>query len=456
PAGGGKAPSPRKSNVHTIQEEGRQQVRFRPNLEKEQRENVSARFSQTSGQTETVRRRGGDPVGVRENNPAVRAGDRPSAPKTAAVRVPSSDQLLVFERPPVKTVLCFGSRRTCWFPLKTRSSNQILHVDFLHLIPAAALPPPSSSSSSLRYRHETNKRFYSSNLCSSADSPQQHAFKEEDFVCPPELKWGLDLREPEPLQTAEELRRSRDDQEFAVKQEVDSFVEAAQQESSGPEPSGQHPLLFRYQDQNQEEGQHGALQPLGATEWMQDGISSREEDAAEGQSHLNPGKVLFNCDVCGKVFRFQYQLRIHAVAHTDERPFSCKVCGKSFKRKRCFLIHSRVHTGENLNACEICGKTFTKSSALTVHMRIHRGERPFSCQICGRSFTQNCALNVHMRIHRGERPFSCPICGRSFTQNCTLTVHMRIHTGEKPFSCQLCGRSFTQSCALSTHLRNHP
>ncbi|XP_011484151.3 zinc finger protein 239 [Oryzias latipes] len=289
-----------------------------------------------------------------------------------------------------------------------------------------------------------------------ADSPQQHAFKEEDFVCPPELKWGLDLREPEPLQTAEELRRSRDDQEFAVKQEVDSFVEAAQQESSGPEPSGQHPLLFRYQDQNQEEGQHGALQPLGATEWMQDGISSREEDAAEGQSHLNPGKVLFNCDVCGKVFRFQYQLRIHAVAHTDERPFSCKVCGKSFKRKRCFLIHSRVHTGENLNACEICGKTFTKSSALTVHMRIHRGERPFSCQICGRSFTQNCALNVHMRIHRGERPFSCPICGRSFTQNCTLTVHMRIHTGEKPFSCQLCGRSFTQSCALSTHLRNHP
>uniref|UniRef100_A0A3P9M3E7 C2H2-type domain-containing protein n=1 Tax=Oryzias latipes TaxID=8090 RepID=A0A3P9M3E7_ORYLA len=385
PAGGCKAPSPRKSNVHPSQEEGRQQVRFRPNLENKQRENVSARFSQTSGQTETLRRRGRDPVGVRENHPAVRAGDRPSAPKTAAVRVPSS-----------------------------------------------------------------------SNLCSSADSPQQHAFKEEDFVYPPELKWGLDLREPEPLQAAEELRRSQDDQEFAVKQEVDSFVEAAQQESSGPEPSGQHPLLFRYQDQNQEEGQHGALQPLGAAEWMQDGISSREEAAAESRSHLNPGKVLFNCDVCGKVFRFQYQLRIHAVAHTDERPFSCKVCGKSFKRKRCFLIHSRVHTGENLNACEICGKTFTKSSALTVHMRIHRGERPFSCQICGRSFTQNCALNVHMRIHRGERPFSCQICGRSFTQNCTLTVHMRIHTGEKPFSCQLCGRSFTQSCALSTHLRNHP
>ncbi|XP_024114279.1 zinc finger protein 664 [Oryzias melastigma] len=305
----------------------------------------------------------------------------------------------------------------------------------------------------LRYEQELDRQRKLLRVRAGPDSPQQQTFKVEDFLCLSEVKCGLDLAEPEPPQTAKELHHSQDDPRPGVKQEMEPFMEAGKQESHQPEPSRQHPLLLQNQDQNQEEGQRGAPQPLDVAEPM---LESQGEDAVDDECRPDAGKVLFKCDVCGKVFRFQYQLRIHAVAHTDERPFPCRICGKSFKRKRCFLIHSRVHTGEKLNACETCGKTFTKSSALTVHMRIHRGERPFSCQICGRSFTQNCALNVHMRIHRGEKPFSCRICGRSFTQNCTLTVHMRIHTGEKPFSCQLCGRSFTQSCALSTHLRNHP
>ncbi|KAI5635946.1 zinc-finger double domain-containing protein [Phthorimaea operculella] len=142
----------------------------------------------------------------------------------------------------------------------------------------------------------------------------------------------------------------------------------------------------------------------------------------------------------------------------------CGVCGKSFRTERSVRIHAqRAHGGQpgvkkpsqpkikKNSVCEICGKKYVCNAALKDHMNIHTGERPYKCQYCWKTFTTRLYLQLHIRIHTGERPYQCPVCPKAFTNQAALLRHDRVHTGVKPYVCPECGKAFTQSNSMKLH-----
>ncbi|KAK9882504.1 hypothetical protein WA026_021850 [Henosepilachna vigintioctopunctata] len=166
----------------------------------------------------------------------------------------------------------------------------------------------------------------------------------------------------------------------------------------------------------------------------------------------------FVCLNCGKRFRMQSALLLHARSHLPaeiKNRYQCDQCPKRFGTKPNLMAHKRIHSGIRDYTCDQCGKSFFQKGNLDNHLLIHTAARPFSCNTCNKTFKTLIRLKKHSSVHSGLKPHKCDVCGRQFRERGTLNEHIRIHTGAMPFTCEFCGKNFRFKGVLTTHRRQH-
>lgn len=90
-----------------------------------------------------------------------------------------------------------------------------------------------------------------------------------------------------------------------------------------------------------------------------------------------------------------------------------------------------LYIGEKPYECDICGKKFKYRNQIPKHRRAHTGEKPYECTHCEKKFTSNIHLSRHIRTHTGERPYKCEYCPKSFTQYGHLQVRLNFFVLKK-------------------------
>ena len=224
-------------------------------------------------------------------------------------------------------------------------------------------------------------------------------------------------------------------------------------------------------------------------------------------THVGGAKKPTECGKCGEVFDDKTQLSNHMVtAHNFK---CCEICGKSFRRQLNLRRHKLKHTSEQQpNKClkvfkQEPHKLYTPEFKIDAVKKVQEIGlmkasrllnlsdttlkkwrniilRPLQCSLCGKEFSNHSDLKLHLQRHHPDavetpekqkkktKEHQCDKCSQLLMTNASLRRHMANCTGHKvqnkltikdkttdpiKFICNTCGKTFKENRYLIEHTR---
>lgn len=218
-----------------------------------------------------------------------------------------------------------------------------------------------------------------------------------------------------------------------------------------------------------------------------------ETSVKQESSESNPKK----CPICEQKFGNSYNLKIHMVVHTDERPFTCQLCKSDFRRKAEAMMHvRRRHRKANADPYvtmkkksiyhnpkpwEEMGFSVKDIGAPAPAAKIKEEPKPNNeqrqsagkvrCLHCKKTCSSLRDLRSHVRDRHLERKTTldkslaltdknkknienaCSVCSKAFARPESLRAHAVMHTRESPFQCSHCSLDFKYQSGVRRHIR---
>lgn len=143
-------------------------------------------------------------------------------------------------------------------------------------------------------------------------------------------------------------------------------------------------------------------------------------DSKIGHRKLTHPKKEYNCDLCGRTFKWKTTLQKHIKSHQDI--IECGICEKKLRKSK-FDEHLKKHTSSAMTmSCHFCNMAFKSMISLAKHLESHT--RSFDCEQCDKKFTKKCHLKEHLIWHENPNAFTCEHCGEKFELRCSLQSHV--------------------------------
>ena len=207
------------------------------------------------------------------------------------------------------------------------------------------------------------------------------------------------------------------------------------------------------------------------------------EKSFKCSGNVSEARVVFPCNLCGKVFTRKDNLRSHLRSYASEKgqstskqakKYDCKVCGQSFGGTSLLSLHALTHkqigndqSSTKIYRCGKCGKVFSFSSTLKQHklscdpIKNTEVKILHKCQKCPSVFDSKLQLIGHSRIHSSlKKPHQCHYCDNRFSNPAQLRLHLVSHENDEKtrnldtttFSCTKCDIIFGNRYNLERHL----
>ncbi|XP_065214241.1 zinc finger protein ZFP2-like [Planococcus citri] len=113
----------------------------------------------------------------------------------------------------------------------------------------------------------------------------------------------------------------------------------------------------------------------------------------------NHGKC-FKCSICYLLFRSNSELVAHkSNTHNGtntSRTLKCRTCNELFSSRKTLIVHQKRHQEPQFN-CSVCEKKFKSNYDLRIHMGTHSDSKNFSCFHCNKKFSFNKSLTKHLK-----------------------------------------------------------
>ncbi|XP_066939177.1 zinc finger protein 761-like isoform X2 [Macrobrachium rosenbergii] len=166
---------------------------------------------------------------------------------------------------------------------------------------------------------------------------------------------------------------------------------------------------------------------------MKESVADPEKESnlvLNKQSSKRHKENRYQCENCGKVFRYKTELDAHSYTHLEGKPFTCEECGKQFKCRKTHKMHVKQHSPDkDIYKCPFCDRQSSRKRNVVHHVRVehshiefeldsHDSGEVFECNVCRASFSNRKSCVCHeICVHSYIEPSRENVCASEGERN---------------------------------------